>query len=58
MVGSTLPDLTRIGLILDPAMMESVMPFSWSPLHTPIGGMMVVGILSMLMENKHQYFGE
>ncbi len=51
-----MPDLTRIGLILDPGSIENTLkiPFSWSPLHTLGGSMMVVGILALLSNNRYR----
>ena len=55
MVGATLPDLTRIGLILDPGVIESYgVPFSWTSLHTPVGGMLVVGVLVLLVDCSYR----
>ncbi len=54
MVGSTLPDLTRIGLLIDPASVENIgIPFSYSPLHTMGGAMVSVLIISTLVRVKH-----
>ncbi len=53
MLGSVLPDLTRIGLILEPAFIEKVfnIPFSWSPLHT-LGGVFIIILVLTLSVNK------
>ncbi len=53
MLGAVLPDLTRIGLILEPAFIENVfkIPFSWSPLHT-LGGVFIIILILTLSVNK------
>ncbi len=53
MLGAVLPDLTRIGLILEPAFIENVFhtPFSWSPLHT-LGGVFIIILILTLSVNK------
>ncbi len=54
MVGATLPDLTRIGLLIDPATVEKIgIPFSYSPLHTMGGAMVSVLILSVFVRVKY-----
>ncbi len=52
MVGSVLPDLTRIGLILDSTMIENVLgiPFSWHPLHALGGVLISTTIFTQLFE--------
>lgn len=54
MVGSTLPDLVRIRLLLDPVKIEQVLgiPFSWGPLHTAGGVIIIVAIGSLLSVPK------
>ncbi|MBS3817569.1 MAG: metal-dependent hydrolase [Candidatus Thermoplasmatota archaeon] len=54
MVGSTLPDLTRVGLILRPTQIEAVLgiPFSWTPLHLGIGVLISVLILSSFLSGQ------
>ncbi|MGM0405351.1 MAG: metal-dependent hydrolase [Thermoplasmatota archaeon] len=53
MLGSVLPDLTRIGLILEPAFIENLfnIPFSWTPLHT-LGGVFIIILVLTLSVNK------
>ena len=53
MIGSVLPDLTRIGLIIKSAWIEKSLgiPFSWQPLHT-IGGVVIVILLISLLVGK------
>ncbi|MFO7791475.1 MAG: metal-dependent hydrolase [Candidatus Saliniplasma sp.] len=55
MMGSVLPDLTRIGLILEPAFIENLfgVPFSWSPLHTIGGVFIIILILTFSVDNKY-----
>ncbi|MBS3782590.1 MAG: metal-dependent hydrolase [Candidatus Thermoplasmatota archaeon] len=50
MVGTTLPDLIRIGLVLDPVKIEQLsgIPFSWTPLHTTGGVLIIIAIGSLL----------
>lgn len=50
MVGAALPDLNRIGLLLDDAAIEALLgiPFSWSPLHR-VGGTVIVIAIGVLL---------
>ncbi|MFW5946435.1 MAG: metal-dependent hydrolase [Candidatus Natronoplasma sp.] len=50
MVGATLPDLIRIRLLLDPIKIEQYLgiPFSWGPLHTAGGVLIIITIGSLL----------
>lgn len=54
MIGSVLPDLTRIGLILNPSMIEnfSGIPFSWEPLHTLGGVIIIISLITLLVDKK------
>ncbi|MFP4000709.1 MAG: metal-dependent hydrolase [Thermoplasmata archaeon] len=54
MVGTTLPDLIRIGLVLDPVKIEQVLgiPFSWTPLHTTGGVLIIIALGSLLTVPK------
>ncbi len=53
MVGSTLPDLTRIGLLIDPGLIERTgIPFSYSPLHT-LGGALITFLIISLTTVKN-----
>ena len=55
MVGSTLPDLTRIGLIIDSVVIEETLniPFSWPPLPTLGGVLITATIITALVDKKH-----
>lgn len=50
MIGSALPDLTRIGLIIDPARVEWV-SYSYFPLHTVVGAGLTAVILSTMVKD-------
>ncbi|MFP4051024.1 MAG: metal-dependent hydrolase [Thermoplasmata archaeon] len=54
MIGSVLPDLTRIGLILESALIEKTLniPFSWQPLHTLGGVVIVIAVLTLFVDEK------
>lgn len=54
MVGATLPDLIRIGLLLDPVKIESFLglPFSWTPIHLGSGVILIAAIGSLLSDPK------
>jgi len=51
MTGAVLPDLTRINLILDSALIENYLgiPFSWTPLHTTGGVLIVILIITVFI---------
>ncbi len=55
MIGAVLPDLTRVGLIIDPAFIEEVLgiPFSWHPLHTLGGVLVVIAVITLLVQKEH-----
>ncbi len=50
MVGAALPDLVRIRLLLDPIKIEQYLgiPFSWGPLHT-VGGVLIIMTIGALL---------
>ncbi len=54
MVGAALPDLNRIRLLLDPIKLEQVfgVPFSWGPIHTVGGVLVIIAIGSLLTVQK------
>ncbi len=54
MVGAALPDLVRIRLLLDPIKIEQYLgiPFSWGPLHTAGGVLIIIAIGSLLTVPK------
>lgn len=55
MIGSVLPDLNRIELLLDPAAIQNTLdiPFSWQPFHTLGGVLLIIGILTLLVSKKN-----
>ncbi|MFW6375640.1 MAG: metal-dependent hydrolase [Thermoplasmatota archaeon] len=54
MIGSVLPDLTRIGLILESAIIENTfgVSFSWQPLHTIGGVIIIISLFTLFMDKK------
>lgn len=50
MVGTTLPDLIRISLILNPIKIGEFVgvPFSWTPIHVAGGALLIIAIGSLL----------
>lgn len=54
MIGAALPDLVRIRLLLDPIKIEQFfgIPFSWGPLHTLGGVLIIIAIGSLLTVPK------
>ena len=58
MIGSVLPDLTRIGLVIDSTFIEDIVgiPFSWEPLHTLGGVILVILIITLLVNKKDSRF--
>ncbi len=54
MAGAALPDIVRIGLLIDSAAVQTHLgiPFSWTPLHTGGGVMVTVLIFAALFEKK------
>ncbi len=52
-VGAVLPDLAKIGLILNPGVIESLLgvPFSWLPIHRLGGVILIVGMFALLFES-------
>lgn len=54
MAGAALPDIVRIGLLIDSAAVEHYLniPFSWTPLHTGGGVMITVLVFASLFEKK------
>lgn len=54
MVGSTLPDLIRIRLLIDPIKIEKFigLPFSWTPIHVATGALLIVGMGSLVSSPK------
>lgn len=55
MLGSVLPDLTRIGILIDPALIERSLriPFSWQPLHTLGGVIISILIITTMVQKEH-----
>ncbi|MFW6305204.1 MAG: metal-dependent hydrolase [Candidatus Saliniplasma sp.] len=55
MLGAVLPDLTRIGLIIEPAYIENTfgVPFSWSPLHTIAGVFIIILLLTLVVHERY-----
>lgn len=51
MVGATSPDLNRIELAVSDGFVAGVsgFPFSWEPLHTLVGSVLVIGLLVLLV---------
>ncbi|MFW6196140.1 MAG: metal-dependent hydrolase [Thermoplasmatota archaeon] len=58
MIGSVLPDLTRIGLILESTFIEKTLniPYSWQPLHTLGGVVIVIAVLTLLVNKKNSRY--
>lgn len=54
MVGAALPDLNRIGLLVDAALIESMLgiPFSWTPLHRIGGTVLVIALGTLLVPSR------
>ncbi len=52
MIGATLPDLTRIGLIVEPAYIHGLgLPFNYFPLHTIIGSLIIAFIITQFVND-------
>lgn len=56
MIGATLPDLSRIGLVVPEETMTAFLglPFTWSPLHSVGGTLLVVCIGALLVPNAYR----
>ncbi len=53
MIGATLPDLTRIGQIIDPGYIQGLgLPFSYFPLHTILGSLIVAFIITQFVNDE------
>lgn len=54
MVGSAIPDLTRVGLIVQPSRIEDMgIPFAFSPIHTLAGSFVIVLILACFVDSRY-----
>lgn len=56
MLGSVLPDLTKVSLIVPSATVQETLglPFSWFVLHTPFGTTITAGMTALLVESAYQ----
>lgn len=54
MVGSVIPDLVKLGIITD-LLGYGLWDYLW-PIHLPIGGFIIAGIISLLMKDKKTAF--
>lgn len=55
-MGTLIPDLAKIGLVLTPGSIETLLglPFSWLPLHRLGGVILVVGMVAVLSERAER----
>lgn len=56
MLGAISPDIAKIALVLDDVFMESLIgiPFSWRPLHTLGGNLLVIGLGALLVPRGYR----
>lgn len=56
MVGALSPDLGKVGLVLDDAVIEATLgvPFAWRPLHTVGGNLIVLTILALIVAPQYR----
>lgn len=55
-IGAVIPDLAKIGLVLNPGVIESLLgvPFSWLPIHRLGGAILMVGMFALLFESSER----
>ncbi|WP_137289816.1 metal-dependent hydrolase [Natronorubrum halophilum] len=56
MVGALSPDFAKIDLFVPDGLVAALLgvPFSWSPLHTLVGSVLVVGLCSLLLAPEYR----